>query len=182
MRHSGQRPDVPASAMLHQSGHEDTPMSRKTERPTFGGTGRKWRAEWERRRLRNRVTKALTMAPRGGVASDGSLFPKMSLSLKVEWYARDLHPWDRDLPVERRAERFAADVMADTVVAIRQMFDRLAEIDAIQIRVLEPIEPHKTVLAGTVRRDDLNATRGCPSPAMSLKLLGVQHRLTDGCF
>jgi hypothetical protein len=122
------------------------------------------------------------MAPRGGVAGDGSLSPKMSLSLNVEWYARDLHPWDSDLPVDRRAELFAAGLVADTVVVIRRMFERLAEIDAIQIRVLEPIEPHKTVLAGTVCRDDLNATRGCPSPAMRLKLLGVQHRLTDGCF
>ncbi len=106
----------------------------------------------------------------------------MSLSLKVEWYARDLHPWDRDLPIERRAERFAAAMMADTVVAIRQIFERLAEIDAIQIRVLDPTEPHKTILAGTVCRDDLNASRGCPSPAMSLKLLGVQHLMTEGCF
>ncbi len=157
-------------------------MSRQTERPLFGGAGRAWRAEWERRRLRNRVTRALTMAPRGGVANDSSLLREMSLSLKVEWYARDLHPWDRDLPVERRAEVFTAELMADTVVAIRQIFERLAEIDAIQIRVLEPAEPHKTVLAGTVCRDDLNATRDCPSPAMSLKLLGLQHRVSDGCF
>jgi hypothetical protein len=122
------------------------------------------------------------MAPRGGVAHDTAVLREMSLSLKVEWYARDLHPWDRDLPVERRAELFTAELMADTVVAIRQIFERLAEIDAIQIRVLEPTEPHETVLAGTVCRDDLNATRGCPSPAMSLKLLGLQYRVSDGCF
>src|ERR1700730_2694428 len=156
-------------------------MSRKFERPFFGSTGRRWRAEWERSRLRNRVIKALTIAPRGGVARDGSLFREMSLSLKVEWWARDLHPWDRDLSVERREERFTAELIADTVVAIRQIFERLTEIDAIQIRVLDPNEPHETVLAGTVSRDDLNATRGCPSPAMSLKLMGVQHPMIDGC-
>src|SRR5580692_7890644 len=103
-RRPGQRRATPVGT----SGHEDTLMSRKTERPLFGGNGRKWRAEWERRRLRNRVIRALTMAPRGGVAGDGSLSPKMSLSLNVEWYARDLHPWDSDLPVDRRAELFAA--------------------------------------------------------------------------
>jgi hypothetical protein len=160
-------------------GYEDAPMSRKTERPSFVGSGRRWRADWEQRRLRKRVAKALTMAPRGGIAGDGMLLRTMSLSLSVEWYARDLHPWDRDLPVERRAKLFAADLMADTVVAIRQMFERLAEIDAIQVRVLEPTEPHETVLAGTVCRDDLNATRDCRSPAMSLKLLGVQQRVTN---
>ena len=120
------------------------------------------------------------MAPRGGVANDTSVLREMSLSLTVEWYARDLHPWDRDLPIERRAELFTAELMADTVAAIRQIFESLAEIDAIQIRVLEPAEPHKTVLAGTVCRDDLNATRDCPSPAMSLKLLGLQHCVSDG--
>jgi hypothetical protein len=157
-------------------------MSRKAGRPPFGGTGRKWRAEWARRRLRKRVARALTMAPRGGVANDGTSLRTVSLSLEVEWYARDLHPWDRDLPVERRAELFSAELMADTVVALRQLFERLADIDAIQIRVLEPTEPHKTVLAGTVCRDDLIATQGCRSPAMSLKLLGVQQRVTDGCW
>jgi len=155
-------------------------MSRTFERPFFAGTGRKWRKEWERRRLRNRVIKALTAAPRGGVTGDASLLREMSLSLKVEWYARALHPWDRDLPAERRVERFTAGLLADTVAAIQQIFERLAGIDAIQIRVLDPTEPHKTVLAGTVCRDDLHATRGCRSPAMSLKLLGVQHHVTDG--
>jgi hypothetical protein len=121
------------------------------------------------------------MAPRGGVANDVSLLREMSLSLRVEWYARDLHPWDRDLPVERRAELFTAELLADTVVVIRQIFERLAEIDTVQIRVLEPAEPHKTVLAGTVCRDDLDATWGCPSPAMSLKLLGLEYRVSDGC-
>jgi hypothetical protein len=162
--------------------YKDALMSRKFDRPLIDGMGRTWKREWERRRLRNRVIKALTIAPRGGAAGDGLLLCKMSPSLNVEWYARDLHPWDRDLPIERRAERFTAELMADTVVAIRQIFERLAEIDAIHIRVLDPTEPHKTVLAGTVCRDDLNATRGCPSPAMSLKLLGVQHLMTEGCF
>jgi hypothetical protein len=157
-------------------------VSRKTDWALFGGASGTWRADWERRRLRNRVARALAMAPRGGVANDTSLLREMSLSLKVEWYARDLHPWDRDLPVERRAELFTAELMADTVAAIRQIFERLAEIDAIHIRVLEPAAPHKTVLAGTVCRDDLNATRDCPSPAMSLKLLGLQYRVSDGCF
>jgi hypothetical protein len=155
-------------------------LSRKTERRVFGGAGRRWRGAWERRRLRSRVLKTLTLAPRGGVASDGLLLRSTSVSLKVDWYARDVHPWDGDLPAERRAELFAAELMADTVVAIRQMFERLAEIDVIQVRVLEPNAPHQALLAGTVCRDDLSAARGCPSPAMNLKLLGVHCLVADG--
>jgi hypothetical protein len=103
----------------------------------------------------------------------------MSLALRLEWHARDLHPWDCDLPADRRAELFMAALMAETIVAIRRTFERLAEVDVIEIRVLTPDEPGQTVLAGTVCRDDLIAAQACPSPAMSLKLLGIQYRLSD---
>jgi hypothetical protein len=102
--------------------------------------------------------------------------------LKVEWQARDVHPWNEDLPVGRRAELLTTELMADTIVAIRQIFERLAEVDVIHIRVLAPNAPDKTVLAGTVCRDDVDAAQACRSPAMSLKLLGVQYCLADGCF
>jgi hypothetical protein len=68
----------------------------------------------------------------------------MSLALRLEWHARDIHPWDSDLPDDRRAELFTA-----------------------------------AFLAGTVCRDDLSAAQACPSPAMGLKLLGIQYRLAD---
>ena len=72
-----------------------------------------------------------------------------------------------------------AELMAETIVAIRQTFERLAEVDVIEIRVLAPNEPGKAVLAGTVCRDDLIAAQACPSPAMSLKLLGIHYQLAD---
>ena len=67
---SGRRPCVPASDALHQPGYEDAPMSRKTGGPLFGGSGRKWRAEWEWRRLRKLVARALTIAPWGRIADE----------------------------------------------------------------------------------------------------------------
>jgi hypothetical protein len=140
---------------------------------------RKWRGGFERRRLRNRVIKALTLAPRAAVPDDGPRLRKMSLALTLEWYARDIHPWDCDLPADRRAELFTAALMAETIAAIRQTFDRLAEVDVVEIRVLAPDEPDRTVLAGTVCRDDLGAAQACPSPAMSLRLLGIQDRLAE---
>jgi hypothetical protein len=147
--------------------------------PLFGGVHRRWRSVWERRRLRHRVIKALTLAPRAAVPDDGPRLRKMSLALRLEWHARDIHPWDCDLPADRRAELFTAALMAETFAAIRQTFERLAEVDLIEIQVLAPNEPDKTVLAGTVYRDDLIAAETCRSPAMSLKLLGIQYRLAD---
>jgi hypothetical protein len=144
---------------------------------SFNAIHRKWRCGMERRRLRNRVIKALTLARRAAVPDDGPRIRKMSVALRLEWYARDIHPWDCDLPAERRAELFTAALMAETIAAIRQTFERLAEVDEVEIRVLapnEPDKPDKTVLTGTVCRDDLSAAQACPSPAMSLKLLGIR--------
>jgi hypothetical protein len=135
---------------------------------------REWRGKWRRRKLRNRVMKALAPAPRGAIANDRLRLRKTSLSLKVEWQARDVHPWDCDLPAWRKTEVFTVGLISDTVAAIRQAFDDLAEADTIQIRVVHPNEPDRTLLAGTVRRDDLNTALGSASPAMSLMLLGVK--------
>jgi hypothetical protein len=121
------------------------------------------------------------LARRGAVANDWLQLRQTSLTLKVEWQARDVHPWDGDLPADRRAELFTTTLMADTVVAIRQMFEGLAEVDVLQIRVLAPNEVEKTVLAGTVCRDDVDAAQACSSPAMRLKLLGLQFSLAEGC-
>src|ERR1700730_1429665 len=100
----------------------------------FDGIHHKWRGRWERRRLRNRVIKALTLAPRGAVRDDGPRVREMSLALRLEWHARDIHPWDCDLPADRRAELFTEELMSETIAAIRQAFERLAEVDVIEIR------------------------------------------------
>jgi hypothetical protein len=146
------------------------------------GLFKKWADLRERRRLRSRVTRALKLKPRGAAPNDGLPLTRLSTRLEVEWYAREVQPWDRDLPPERQARLFVEQSLSDTVVAIWRMFERMAEIDVIDIRVLEPHLPDKTVLAGTVFRGDVNAAGAHPSPAMSLKLLGVRYRVTDGQF
>jgi hypothetical protein len=136
----------------------------------------------ERRRLRGRVVRTLALKSRGAIFNDGLPLRKLANHLEVEWFAREPHPWDEDLPPERRAERFVVESLSDTIVAICRMFDRLPEIDTIRIRVLGPNDPDKTLLAGTVHRADLHTSRRCPSPAMSLKLLGIEYRVVDGSF
>lgn len=134
---------------------------------------RKWAHARERHRLRRRVVKTLALTPRGAVFNDGLPLQKLSNHLEVEWIARDVHPWDGDLPPERRKELFAIEATGDTLAAIVRMFDHLPEVDTIRLRVLGPAAPHLPVLAGTAHRSDLDAVARCPSPAMSLKLLGV---------
>ena len=51
----------------------------------------------------------------------------------------------------------------------------MAEVDVIGIRVVEPQSSGKAILAGTVSRDDLKGVAGHQSPAMILKLLGIDE-------
>jgi len=150
--------------------------------PTLGTIVRTLTGIRERRRLRSRVKRTLALKSRGAIFNDGLPLRKLANHLEVEWFAREPHPWDEDLAPDRKAELFVVESLSDTIVAICRMFDRLPEVDTIRIRVLQPTEPHNTLLAGTVHRADLHASRRCPSPAMSLKLLGIRYRVTDGAF
>jgi len=141
-----------------------------------------WMRLRERRRLQRRIARVLARAPRGGVPLDERVLRKVSSHLDVEWHACGLHPWDRDLSQERQAEFFAVQVLEDTVMVIKRLFDSLAEVDTIHICVLEPYQPHQLLLEGTVSRAAAQECLACPSPAMSLKLLGIRYRLSNGRF
>lgn len=143
---------------------------------------RTWTAARERRRFRKRIRQALKLSARGAVANDGLPLRNLSSRLNVEWCARDVQPWDRDLPAEQQTKLFVEQCLTDTVVAIRRMFERMAEVDVIDIRVVEPERPGATVLAGTVCRDDVRAARRYPSPKMNLEVLGVRYHIIEGGF
>jgi hypothetical protein len=139
-----------------------------------------WLRGRERRRFRRRLNKALELRPRGGESKDHLSLSNVSTRLEIEWHARDIHPWDGDLPPERKARLFAEESQTHTVVAIRRTFERFPEVDAIGIRVLEPHKPHAVLFTGTVSRDDLKQCSPSLSPAMTLKLLGIEYRIVDG--
>jgi hypothetical protein len=100
--------------------------------------------------------------------------------LEIEWYARDLHPWDRDLPLERKATLVAEESLTHTAAAIRRAFDQFPEVDAIEIRVLAPYNPHPLLFTGLVTREGAMQCAPNLSPAMTLKLLGIEYRMIDG--
>jgi hypothetical protein len=133
----------------------------------------------ERRRLFKRVDRALRVLPRGGCVDDRLILKRISAQLQVEWCARAVHPWDRDLPVERRDELFLEQCREDTVRAVQRMFARLAEVEVIEIRVIEPSPSARTILAGTVSRHDLAVVSGHRSSRMSLNLMGIRHEPTE---
>ncbi len=134
----------------------------------------------KRRQMWRRLTRALGISGRAGGAGTSVSLASLSTHLDVEWYARDIHPWDRDLPIERKAVLFAKGSLAHTVTAIRRAFERFPEVESVQIRVLDPRKPHGLLFAGSVFRGDLASVPQNLSPAMTLKLLGIAYRLIDG--
>ena len=129
-------------------------------------------------RLRRMIATALRFGARGGLRDDQLRLHRISGQLHVEWAARAIHPWDRGLPSQRQDELFCDQTIRDTDVAIARLFDRLPEIEAIVVRVVEPHPAGRIILAGTVQRSDMMAIDLPPSPRMRLKLLGVRYNIS----
>jgi hypothetical protein len=88
--------------------------------------------------------------------------------------ARDVHPWDHDLPERRRAELFAQQCLEDVDATIPRLFEQLPEIDTLEIRVLER-ESKTQIITGVVHRSDL-ATQVDSSLGMRLKTIGINYQ------
>ncbi len=131
-------------------------------------------------RLRRIVTKALALKQRGFVRHDVLVVRRFSGQLQVEWWARDIHSWDRDRPPDRRERLFCEQALRDSDEAIVRVFNRLPEIDSIDVRVLAPRAPHELMLAGRVGRLDALATRSVSSTGMRLKLMGMRYQIASG--
>ena len=128
-----------------------------------------------RQGIRSLVNRSLALWPRGGVVNDRLVLHKVSGQLQLEWHARAVHPWDRDLPACRQLEAYFEQAVADTNFAIPRIFQKLPEIDVIEIRVLDTQDPTKNLLAGVVTREDALAADLSYSPKMRLKMMGIQY-------
>ena len=128
-------------------------------------------------RIGRRVASALALKSRGAVWNDVLSIEDLSVRLHVEWLARDVHPWDRDLPERRQAELFAQQCLEDVDAAIPRLFEQLPEIDVLEIGVLE--RGSKTrIIAGTIHRSDLVA-RESSSLGMRLRMIGINYQRTN---
>jgi hypothetical protein len=111
----------------------------------------------------------------GCVVNDRLVLHELSGQLQLEWYARAVHPWDRDLPPWRQVEAYFEQALADTDLAIRRIFQRLLEIDVIEIRVLDTQDPTKIMLVGVITRENALDADLPYSPKMRLKMMVVQY-------
>jgi hypothetical protein len=134
--------------------------------------------------LQRAARKALALAPRGGVRNDVLVLNKLidtpAHPLQLEWRARDVHPWDRDLPSPRQAELFSHQALHDTEAAILRLFQMLPDIHQVDFRVLDPQASNRVILAGNVERDEIPWARRLQSIKMRLLMMGVRFLMAGG--
>ncbi len=124
-----------------------------------------------------RVQGALALRPRAAMRSDRLELTAIKTTMRLEWVARDIHPWDRWTQQPQAERLFARQCLADAEAAIMRLFDQMPEVDEIDLSVLRrPTEP--PLLTGIVNRRDLELSRR-GSPAMKLKTLGLKFRMYD---
>lgn len=124
-----------------------------------------------------KVHRALALHRRGEVRADGLQLTSAKTHLKIEWIAREVHPWNRDLPSEKIEQLFSEQCLADTAAAISRLFEEVPVLDSIELCVRRaPDEP--AILAGTVHRKDLRENTHI-SIGMRLRTLGLRFKLTS---
>ena len=140
----------------------------------------KFRSAFASRGFRRRVVKALALNQRGEARPDGLSLNHLQDRLQIEWRARQVHPWDRDLPAARTAQLFAEQCLDDTNAALERLFSWLLDIDVIEFKVTHPVSGD-LILSGSVTRFEARTVRA-HSSGMRLKQLGVSYRLRNWQF
>jgi hypothetical protein len=117
-----------------------------------------------------RIERALALHQRGEVRSDGLRLTSAKTTLFVEWLARAIHPWDRDLPADKAERAFTQQCVDDTGAALSRLFAELPMLDSIQVRVRRH-PSHPPLLSGIMQRDCLKDTHHT-SIGMKLRAVG----------
>src|ERR1700722_10280603 len=127
--------------------------------------------------LRDTVMEALALHRRGEVRTDDLQMMELAVRMQVRWRAREIHPWDRDLPPGRAARKLSQQCLSDTEAALERLFVACPEVDVIEVEVLEPnADGERRVMFGTVRRDEFAQWHPL-STDMRLRLVGLPYRL-----
>jgi len=140
---------------------------------TLAGRFKLWR--WRRA-----VVDSLALHRRGEARKDGLALVSVREKIEIRWRARLAHPWDLDLPDNKKEAAFVEQCHADTEAAIQRLFRALPGADVIDFKVLD-VETDRTMLEGIVSRSDLVETEALAhsSIRMRLRQLGIREYLTD---
>lgn len=125
---------------------------------------------------RRSIDRALALYLRGEVRRDGLTAISVATHLEIEWRARDIHPWDRDLlSASERTAAFVDQVLHDTEAAICRLFTALPPLEVVRLRVRDRTSD-SVILSGSVSRPDFLARDERLSIGMRLLYMGVKHQ------
>ena len=128
-----------------------------------------------------KIQRALALNQRGEARTDGLQMTSAKTTLRIDWLAREVHPWDRDLPPEKAERLFSQQCLDDANAAITRLFAEIPVLDSIEVCVRRDIS-RPPILAGTVyRRDSLN-TNDYASTGMRLRAIGLSFRMSNLCL
>lgn len=121
------------------------------------------------------IDRALALYLRGEVRRDGLTSISVATHLEIEWRARDIHPWDRDLlsPSDRTAA-FVDQALHDTEAAVCRLFTALPPLEVVKVTVRDRTSDD-VILSGSVSRPDFLARDERLSIGMRLLYMGVMH-------
>lgn len=123
------------------------------------------------------IADALALHRRNEVRSDGLALKNVCNRLEISWEARCVHPWDENLPTIDKEILFAQQTLEDTEAAVMRVFERLPEVDILDIRVTAPLTD-ELLATGTVPREVLdNRSSKTHSVRMRLGDLGIKCRI-----
>ncbi len=127
------------------------------------------------------IRNAISLHRRGETRPDGLRLKKQATcKINLELWARDIHPWDRELRTETRPVQFTKQALRDTGNAITRIFASLPQVEAITVQVFEP-GSRNLIITGDVHRSDLTAPRP-HSDRMWLNQLGIRFKIIDDRF
>lgn len=128
--------------------------------------------------LKGRVLCALALHRRGEVRADGLELKAMSTNIRIEWIARDIHPWDRGWDRACRERLFADQCLRDADAVIHRLFEKIPELDTLELRVFYRGLANP-LLAGMVKKSDLIPKEERGALGMKLKTLGVTFKMSN---
>jgi hypothetical protein len=143
---------------------------------------RSLRARWKLLYVRRLLDSALGLHRRLEARADGLTLVDYSMKLIVRWRARNVHPWDRDLPDEQIAPRLVDQSLHDAEDAVERIFRAFPEASALELNVFES-DPasNRVIMSGLVIRSNLGRSNAA-SIRMRLRMPGIEYRLVNQRF
>jgi len=128
-----------------------------------------------------KIERALALYQRGEARSDGLQLTSAKMTLRIEWLARSVHPWDRDLPAQKSERLFSHQCLDDTHAALGRLFAEIPVLETIEVQVRRDAL-HPPILLGTVGRDSFKDGDYYSSTAMKLRAIGLSFRMNNLCL